>query len=168
MKQGVRQASSRFLVDTPEYLLTLRYIYLNLALIGQEGRILSAGSHGVRRGPAGALECHGGRRYRAGHGLGPGNTNGAGGWVGTRYSTLPHPPSMHPPRVVPLPRTRRTRTTSAGEGAAGHPEYDSLESTKEILGVDNALPAYGIAQRPHASPYAGPAASSGACLWGLL
>ena len=90
-----------------------------------------------------ALECLGGRRTAGNwHWLGPGNTTDTGYWildtgywdpgiplpVPTRYT---HPPV--PTHRTPLPGHATPRTAL-------------YESTKEILGVDNAHAAPGIAQ----------------------
>ena len=77
-----------------------------------------------------------------GHRLGPGNTNHgmSGGWVpGIAPSQYTHRyyPSRYPPCTAPLLRYYRTRHTCC---------TGVLSSTKEILGVDNALriPVLGI------------------------
>ena len=57
-------------------------------------------------------------------------------WLGTRYSTLPVPPSITPPRVPPLPRAGAAVHTTTSTPAPARTAL--LRSTKEILGVNNA------------------------------
>ena len=120
----------------------------NFSIFMAESRLYwswyGCGSPGVRRGPAGALECLGDTVGGLRHGLGPGNTNPGCGRVGTRYSTLPAPTHPYPTPGTTPPRNPRTRTTSAGEGAAGAVHMTVLRSTKEILGVENALYMHGV------------------------
>ena len=94
-----------------------------------------------------------------GHWLGPGNTKygdtaGWGGVLPSRYSPPSTHPVYHPPGTHP---TARTVTSEHGLETA------VLGSTKEILGVEYAQVPHVYRSVPHALPYAGPAASSGAC-----
>ena len=93
-------------------------------------------------GPGRPPECHGGRRNAwSWQWLGPGNTNG---WVGrgvpgivpTQYT----PPRRHSRALLALPHTCSSPYTADATVwvPTGHRTYDSFESTKEILGVDNA------------------------------
>ena len=96
--------------------------YLESRPIGPGRAYLSAGSLGVRKGPAGTLECPGGRRYR---GLGMGWALAipmwgarVGGRGSTRYSTLPLPtPGTTPPPTTP--GTAPLDVAAGGEPVSG-------------------------------------------------
>ena len=88
-----------------------------------------------QKGP-GVPGGHGNTRSR--HRLGPGNTNQWPRQVGTRYSP-PGTTQLHHPGYYPATAHRCTARTSPRHGTRGHRTYDSLESTKEILGVEYAL-----------------------------
>ena len=102
LKQGLCQASSRFLVDTPGLLLTLGYITLNLALIGLQEGYLRVREPWCAEGPGGPGVPWGHGRALAMYWLGPGNTNQPAGWVLPLPRVLP----SHPPRVLPVPHCR--------------------------------------------------------------
>ena len=137
MEQGVCQASLSFLGDTPDLVLTLRYLVLNLALIGPRGCILRVREPGVRKGlqdpgvPGDTVTL----RYWVLVGPWQYQCSGAGwGWVVPRYSTLPVLPSRTTPGT---PQTRHTAGTSVG-AVPQCGRTCSLAATKEILGVNNA------------------------------
>ena len=96
----------------------------------------------MRKGPDGPLECLGGRGY-AGLAIGWALALPIVRWVGytgyweggstrysTRYSTLPVPP--------PYPSVVQCRMSRLAVVPLGHAHMTSLDSPKEILGVDNA------------------------------
>ena len=96
---------------------------MNLALIGPEAGILSAGSPGVRKGPGGSLECPGGRRTVGSQWLGPGNTN-----LRPRLGMYPvYYPSRYPPGIphpgTPLPHPTVDSTADV-DGSTGACPYD--------------------------------------------
>ena len=82
--------------------------------------------------------------------LGPGNTNVARRWVGTGIAPSQYPPSTHPPSTPPCthPCTPLPGPPVLQCGLDG---TVILESTKEILGVDNALVPLGSPRPPYAS-----------------
>ena len=120
LKQGLWQASSLFLVDTPGFILTLGYILLNLALIeGQYG----CGSQ-VCGGPSQGPECLGTRCTPNILLLGPWQYQCSllGGYlVSTRYSTHPVPPSRYHAHD---PHCHQT----TGHGLLGTCTYDRSEA----------------------------------------
>ena len=93
------------MVDTPVYGLTLRYIWLNLALFGSQGWYLSAGRPGVRRvsgrpGVPGRAQKRGLEAW-----VGPWHYQSVGGWV--PGWVLPSPPTL-----ATAPRTARMSTST--------------------------------------------------------
>ena len=119
------------------------------------GRYLSARSQGVRRGqtwPWSALvDAEPGSEAL----VGPWQYQSAG-WEGGIPGTTPsQAPTRTPPRVLPLP----VPTAVAIAVDVGSALTCSLASTKEILGVDNALPGSGTRSTIARQRFPGPAVS---------
>ena len=96
-----------------------RIFSLESRLIGSGRAILSARSHGVRRGSAGALECHGGRRPAGQIVVGPWQyqcTPGCrlGGYRRVLYRVLPLPPTRYCTTPGTTPPTAPSTLQSTG------------------------------------------------------
>ena len=101
---------------------------------------------GVRRGPAGTLECQADADNVGRLVVGPWQYQcgvQVCGWVGS--TPPPAPPTRTARGEYPATRTR-TRTTSAGEGATETCHMTVLDPSKEILGVLNARDIRGHAR----------------------
>ena len=95
--------------------------------------MLSAGSHGVRKGQQGPGVPWWAQIARLGYWLGPGNTN-VHGWISTRY-TLPVLPTLPVPGIPP---SRYPPASARYTEVPVMPLTAVLDPTKEILGVNNA------------------------------